>query len=175
MTDELTRPTDAATWRAARETGDLVRLPGCGHVARLRRVSLLTLALDAGQVPNHYAETLIQLMAVDDAPRDRLTASEQIAIYKRNARAFHIVASLSLVSPVLVLDRAPGDGEIGPQDLADIDYTWLFYTWTQGSFDQTRPFRLTGDADSGRSASAALPLSPQRAPRGARPAAGLAD
>ena len=127
-------PTPADVWRE----GELIRLPGCGHVARLKRPSLTALAGTTNGVPNPLSPAVLRLIA----GRPTTTLEERIENVKSNSRAFMEVAALCLIEPRLVLDGEPGPGEIGPQDLSDTDYTWIYYTYVEGVASEVVPFRL---------------------------------
>jgi hypothetical protein len=133
-----TTPTDARAWRRGREQGELFVLPGCGHVARLRRPSLTALAAATGGMPNPLSEKLIQL-----AMGRRASSDEQaLEYYRRNSRAYLEAAALCFVEPRLVLDREPQEGEIGADDLTDLDYTWLYHSFITGGDHDVAPFRV---------------------------------
>lgn len=130
--------TPATTWgKPAR-----YRLPS-GHVALLKRVSLIALA-GAGSIPNPLATDALRLLAVDDPDPSKLTEAQQIKAYQRNAAAFVHVAQRVLVEPKLITDREPDyeAGEIGPGDLADQDYTWIYYRLVGGRDDDVATFRV---------------------------------
>lgn len=133
--------TPAREWKRQRTEGDLYELPGSGNVARLARLSLSALAATGGP-PNDIADRILSLMAVE-LKTETMTPEKQLDTYKRNQKAFVEVAARVLLSPRLIIDREPNyeADEIGPQDLADRDYTWLFYTWINGTADQRRLFR----------------------------------
>lgn len=139
MADKLSI-TPASTWRSAREAGELIKLPGCGNVARLIRPALGKLALTNGGVPNPLSRNVQRLLSGAAPPRDE---NERWANYQTNTRAMQEIAQLCLVEPKLRLDGPPQEGEIGPEDLTDLDYTWLYYTWVEGAAEQVAPFRVT--------------------------------
>ena len=136
------QPTPASAWAQAAE-GELYTLPGSGHIARLRQVSLVALAAGPG-VPN----PILRLLAVEGTV-DKETDQEKMDAYKRQARAFLEVAALALVEPRLVLDREPdpAKGEIGPQHLADQDLLWIYYDLVGGRAARLATFRAGGSAD----------------------------
>lgn len=129
-------PTPARAWSQAQ----LYRLPGCGHVARLRRPSPTALIARAGDMPNPVlSRDLLATLASDEVPSD---LDEQIAAFRRNARVYVEIAALAFVEPQLVLDREPDyeAGEIAPEDLTDVDYVWLYYSLCQGGHEKVRTF-----------------------------------
>lgn len=140
MSDTPT-PTDAAQWRQQRQHGELVTLPGCGHVARLVRPSLTALAAATNGVHNPLTQEVLALAA----GRPAATEAERLGNYRRNARAYVEAAALCLREPRLILDREPSTGEIGPDDLADYDYVWFYYTWIGGPDADVAPFRVAGE------------------------------
>jgi hypothetical protein len=146
--------TPASAWRA----GELVRLPGSGHVARLRKPSLRAL-LQSGRVPSKFADSVYRLANPGSVAKDR-SPEEQRQQYDEEAAGFVYVASQCLVEPRLVIDGAPNydKGEIGADDLSDIDYLWIFYTWTEGDAASADPFRVAGRAgDAGLAGEALQP------------------
>lgn len=134
--DAAPAPTPAAQWRRASTDGELYTLPGSGHTALLRRPSLTALA-GAGAIPNPLSDAVLRLVL----SRPATTEDERLANFRANARGFVEVAARCLVSPPMALDRAPDDGEIGPNDLADLDYTWLFYEFVEGAAAARATFR----------------------------------
>ncbi len=133
-----TTPTPAAAWRRQQTDGELFRLPGCGHVARLRRPSLTALAATSNGVPNALAAAVLRLLAAPPAKTD----DERVGNVKRNSQGYLEVAALCLVEPRLQLKGEPGEGEIGPQDLSDLDYAWIYHTFVEGAATESAIFRL---------------------------------
>lgn len=142
MTDKQTTPTPASAWRRTREEGELIRLPGSGNVARLVRPSLTTMALTNGGVPNPLSSVVQRFIAGSAGLTPARDAAEQWEIYKKNTRALQEIAVLCLAEPKLALDRPPSEGEIGPEDLTDLDYSWIYYTWLEGAAENVAPFRV---------------------------------
>lgn len=129
-------PTPATAW----DTGGLYRLPS-GNVARLVRPSLVALAA-AGPIPNPLSRAVLKFLAVegDGKPSEQ----QQIDRYIEHTRVFQEVAARCLIAPRLILDRAPDPvaGEIGPDMLADADYSWIYYAFVEGRADDTATFRV---------------------------------
>lgn len=138
-------PTTASAWRQATEQGALVTLPGSGNIARLRKPSLTALAGTSNGVPNPLSSEVLRLMA---APPPK-TDEERLTNVKRNSRAMVEVARLCLVEPKLKIDGEPGEGEIGPGDLANMDYSFIYYIWVEGSAADAEPFRVDRGAGAG--------------------------
>lgn len=136
-----TAPAAASAFRARSETGEVYDFPGCGLPAQLRRPSLMELSV-RGAAPNPLANEVMSLIAADEGPAD-LSHEERISRYQRNARAYIEVAKLCMVSPRLVTERAPDydAGEIGPGDIADLDYIWLWHSFVGGAASEVQPFR----------------------------------
>lgn len=142
---EAQRATPAAAWRA----GELIQLPGSGYTARLRKPSLRAL-LHAGKVPSALVDSVYRLVQGLIATPEQ-TPEQQREKFFADSAAFVYVASQCFVEPRLVIDRPPDyeQGEIGPDDVSDLDLIWLFYTWTEADHAAAAPFRLaprTGDA-----------------------------
>lgn len=133
--------TPSSAWAAA-AAGELYRLPGSGHVARLRRPALIALASKIGHIPNPLAAEVIRLLATTE-PTD--TPEQQIAAFEKNAPAFVRVAQAAFVEPRMVTDRDPDyeAGEIGPQDITDTDYLWIYYSLAEGGAADVAMFRVT--------------------------------
>jgi hypothetical protein len=140
MTDKQTTPTPASAWRKAREQGELIKLPGSGNVARLVRPPLASMVLTNGGAPNPLSRNVQRLLAGTAPPKDEADRWES---YKKNTRALQEIAALCLAEPKLILDRAPGDDEIGPDDLAEQDYLFIYYNWLEGAAEAVAPFRVT--------------------------------
>jgi hypothetical protein len=133
--------TPASTW--AKRGQALYELPGSGNIAELRRPSLIALAA-AGAVPNPLSQDVLRYLAQRDNGK-LISPEQQIAEYKRNAKAFIEIAARCFVQPRLITDRQPDyeAGEIGPEDLADSDYTFLFFQYvTEGELASAR-FRVS--------------------------------
>ena len=133
-----TEPTSAASW----SIGGLYRLPS-GNVARLSRPSLLALAA-AGRIPNPLEDEILRFVALGGADETKLTEAQQMARYQEHARVFVRVAARALLEPKLILDRAPDPdhNEIGPLQLSDRDYTWIYYGFVEGSASDSALFRV---------------------------------
>ncbi len=157
-------PTPASQWRRQRQEGDLIRLPGSGNVARMVRPNLLALASTSNGVPNPLSARVLRLMAAPPARDDK----ERVENVKRNALACLEIAALCLIEPRLVFGWRcanghrsvehpetcptckatdwtpidPGEGEIGPQDLTNLDLSWIYYGWVEGAASEVAPFRV---------------------------------
>lgn len=136
---KLTNATAASAWRKATIEGELIRLPGCGHVARLVRPPMSKLVLTSNGVPNPLSRNVQKLISGTPPPKDEQTRWEN---YQANMRGMQEVAALCMVEPRLRLDGAPEDGEIGADDLTDLDYTFILYTWVEGAAESVAPFRV---------------------------------
>jgi hypothetical protein len=133
----------AAAFRRRSTEGELYELPGCGLVARLARPGLMGL-VGAGATANPVlSPELLRMMSLDKTPA---SDEERLEKFERDVRAYREVAARCFVEPRLVLDREPNydAGEIGPADIADRDYVWLYWTFSQGGDAQVAAFRLAG-------------------------------
>jgi hypothetical protein len=137
--ERLTAPTPASVWRRGREEGELIRLPGSGNVARLIRPPLASMALSSNGVPNPLSRDVQRLLAGTAPPKDE---DARWRNYQANMRGMQEIAQLCLKEPILRLDGPPQEGEIGPDDLTDLDYTFLVYTWVEGAAEAVAPFRV---------------------------------
>lgn len=153
MADQPTTATPASAWRRATQDGELIRLPGSGNVARLIRPSLIALAATQNGVPNPLTAEVQKFLSGNAPPK---SDGERWQLYQRNARAYMEVAALCLKEPRLRLDGAPGEDEIGPGDLADLDYTWIYHNWLEGTAADAVQFRVTVGNAADRRASTAL-------------------
>lgn len=132
-------PTPAGLWRRSREEGELIKLPGSGNVARLVRPPLARMILSSNGVPNPLSRDVQRLLSGTAPPKDEEARWKN---YQANMRGMQELAALCLAEPKLRLDGPIGDDEIGPDDLADLDYTFIVYTWLQGAAEQVAPFRV---------------------------------
>lgn len=144
---ELTA-TPAATWRRAGQEGELYTLPGSGNTIRLKRISLFALAARTGNVPNPLAHEVLRLEGVSRAPK---TEAEQIANYREYSQGHVEVAKLCAVEPRIVDEPNYDAGEIGPSDLAEFDYAWIYNVFIKGVADDRNKFRAERVADEQRS------------------------
>lgn len=145
MTDKPTTPTPASAWRRATTEGELIKLPGSGNVARLVRPPLSKLALTSGGAPNPLSRAVQSFLASREGVTPLRDDADRWESYKKNTRALQEIAALCLAEPKLALDRPPNDDEIGPEDLTDLDYGWIYYTWLEGAAATIAPFRVTAE------------------------------
>jgi len=136
-----TAPAAAAAFRRVSKDGELYLLPGCGLPAKLRRIGLIGLVAAGATGNPALSPELVRMMALTERPP---TEAERIADFEQNARAYREVAARTFVKPRMVLDRAPDyeADEIGPDDITDQDYVWIYWTLTQGGAAQAESFRL---------------------------------
>lgn len=136
----------AEAFRKEAHDGALYTLPGCGLVARLRRPALHAMAAAAGRIPNPLRREVLRFMASTDSNANT-SDDARIAAYEANTAAIIQIAALALVEPKLVLDRDPdyANGEIGPLDLSDTDYNWLYYQFVEGGAAGVALFRVKDD------------------------------
>lgn len=144
-TDQPLSITPAREWNNAR--GELYRLPGSGNIARLRRPSLSAMAARVGQIPNPLTAEVMRFLAVVDTTT-RPTPEQQIESYCKNVLAYLHIAQLVFVEPRFVLKDDPNydAGEIGPHDLTDADYVWIWSKLIYGEAGELRPFRVNSGA-----------------------------
>jgi hypothetical protein len=126
-----TKATPARQWK----TGGLYQLPS-GNIAHLKRPSLLARATMPGKL-----EQKVLRFIVLETPR-MISEEDHIRLYVANSEAYLAVAAATLVSPRLILDRQPDPDkdEIGPDDLSDRDYTWIYQIFVEGSDAESRDF-----------------------------------
>jgi hypothetical protein len=127
--------------RQKRVAGELITLPGSGLIVRLVRPSLTALAATVNGVPNPLSSVVLRLMASPPPKNDE----ERVQNVQRNSRAFLEVAALCLVEPKLALDHEASDDELEPQDLSNLDYAWIYYSFVEGTVTDIAPFRVKDD------------------------------
>lgn len=135
-------PTSAKAWRKQSQEGELLRLPGSGNIARVRRPGLSAMVARAGKVPNQLSEQVVRFHTGEQ--RDAKNDSDRLELVRQNNAAVIEVAALMLVEPKLVLDREPDyeKGEIAPTDLCDADLIFLYYTVAEGVAEKLAEFRI---------------------------------
>lgn len=143
LADQDIPVTTASEWRRQSRDGLKYRLPGSGNVAKLKRVSLLALATGAGGIPNTLSADVMRLLRADERP-DELSEEQKVAAFQANAKAFIEVAALVMNSPRLVLGRTPTEAadEIGPEDMADFDFAWIYFSFLEGDANSIARFRV---------------------------------
>lgn len=136
-------PTPAAEWRRA----GVYDLPYSGKAAELTWPGLYALAL-TGEVPNPLAEAVLRLVSGAAARREGApppTEDEDLAAYRKNARALLAIMARCMVRPRLILDRPPeyDRDEIGPGDLHERDVLWVYNHFVQEgpASEWVHPFR----------------------------------
>ena len=131
--------TPARDWRRATTEGELYILPGSGHVARLRRPSLMALMV-RGVAPNPLSAEVVRMLALGTPDEHE---SARLDSFKRNAKAYLEIAALAFVSPRLILNREPNPDadEIGPDQVCDSDLMFI-YQLAEGLAIETMPFRV---------------------------------
>lgn len=136
------RPPATVTPAATFKAGALYRLPGSGHVVRLRVPSLYSL-ITVGEVPNPLRDEVTRLLTAS-GPTKQEDPDARHEITRKNARTFIEIAARCLVEPRLVLDHEPNysAGEIGPADLHDLDYDWIFFDFARRGADDPEVARF---------------------------------
>lgn len=135
-----TSATPATEWAAMAE-GEMLRLPGSGKWARLKKVPILAMIAFAGKAPNKLADEVLRFNAI--SANRNANEQQQVEEYKKNSRAFLRMAEMVFVEPRLVIDREPDftAGEIGPFQLYDVDIMWIYFTFLKGEDHELDPFR----------------------------------
>lgn len=136
-------PSGGRGFKKLSRQGIPVMLPGSGAVAVLKRVSLMAMSLKAGHVPNPLTAEVLRWIATNDDILAKLTPDQEIDNYRENSGVFAQIASLCFVHPRMILDRAvddDNDDEIGPNDIADRDYTFIVFKWVEGNAAELAPF-----------------------------------
>lgn len=159
-------------WKRRAQDGEWYTLPAAGQPAKLRRPSLTALAAKIGHIPNRLASEVVTLLSELDmrSYRDR-KPEEQHKAFVENARAFVLIARECFVEPrlntdlrcqtcqhinkyesrqcvncsgmeMLLVEPNYDAGEISPLDIPDFDYSWLAFSFVEGSDDRVAPFRL---------------------------------
>jgi len=136
-------PTAARAWKRQTRDGELYRLPGSGHVARLRRPSLMALAARAGDIPNPLADEVIKLLAGGaGSAMTETDETKRMQLFREHARAMVEVARLSFVEPRIADTPDYEAGEIAPEDLHDRDIMFCYFELAQGEAAALADFRL---------------------------------
>lgn len=136
--------TSASDWAAKTNVGFKYRLPGSGNVARLKRPSLLAMAARGTSIPNPLSAEVLRYLTDKGDPLGEWDEEKRNEVYVKNAIAFVHIAVLCFVEPKIVTDRIPNydKGEIGPEQLSDLDYQWITFSFVEGSVERTDPFRI---------------------------------
>lgn len=136
--------TPATEWLAKTNSGFKYRLPGSGNVAKLRRPSLYAMAARGTSIPNPLSAEVMRYVTDKGDVLGERSEDERNEIYIKNAIAFVHIAVLCMVEPKLITDRTPNyeKGEIGPENLADLDYQWITFSFVEGSVERTDSFRV---------------------------------
>ena len=138
------KPTSGASWRKAREEGELIELPS-GNLARLRAVSPLALVA-SGEIPDMLTPLVAQVLSQGvDATQETINrviagiesddseapdVREAFAGLKRMTSAFDAICAAVFVSPKVV-ENPTGDDEISPDDLDLADKLHAVHLATQ--------------------------------------------
>ena len=160
-------------WKRKAQDGEWYRLPAANEPAKLRRPSFTTLAARVGMIPNRLASEVIDLLADLGSYKNR-PAEEQLEAFQKNSRAFVLIARECFVEPKLnttlvcekcgntvdytvrqcpscqtvntlrLVEADYDNGEISPLDIPDFDYTWLAFSFVEGSDARVSEFRVSG-------------------------------
>lgn len=141
----VAKATSAAEWGVDVEDGLYYTLPGSGKVAKLRRPGLMGLVTEGGTVPNPLSVEIMRFLADNSDSFRTMTPKERIDVFQKNVEAFADIARLCFVEPKVAPKGKAADrskGEINPRDITDYDYSWLVYSFVEGSVDRIKDFRL---------------------------------
>jgi hypothetical protein len=98
--------------------------------AEVRMPDLYAILATVDAVPSQLMIDVLNLLEAEGADIPGLAEPGKKFLRKRNAvRGKYALASLILVKPRLVLDRPPGEGEIGPAQLSWGDVEGLYYSY----------------------------------------------
>lgn len=112
--------------------------------AEVQMPDLYQILATVDAVPSQVMIDVLNLLDQEGAELPTLDPALKFLRKRNKLRGMYSLASLILVRPRLVLDRAPGEGEIGPSQLSWGDLEGLFY----GYFWQGRRLTALGSAAS---------------------------
>jgi len=168
---------NARNWKRKAQDGEWYMLPAANEPAKLRRPSFTTIAARVGMIPNRLASEVVDLLADIGQYRNKPPA-EQIEAFHKNSRAFVLIARECFVEPRMktdlqcercdtvvdytvrecpkcrkgtelrLMDPDYDNGEISPLDIPDFDYTWLAFSFVEGSDARVSDFRYRPDTAS---------------------------
>lgn len=96
-------------------------------LATVRMPDLFQILATVDAVPSQIMIDVLNLLDQEGAELPTVDPAQKFLRKRNKIRGMYSLASLILVSPRLILDRAPGDGEIGPDQLSWGDLEGLFY------------------------------------------------
>jgi hypothetical protein len=98
--------------------------------AEVRMPNLYEILATVDAVPSQLMIDVLNLLEAEGSEISSLVEPTKKFLRKRNTiRGKYALASLILVKPRLVLDREPGEGEIGPAQLSWGDVEGLYYSY----------------------------------------------
>jgi hypothetical protein len=152
------------------------RMLPTGRIVTLTMPDLYSIMASVGRVPSPHIAAVLDLLIQDKAYTPE-GASADVYIRKRDeVRGRYALAALCLVSPRLVLDRAPKpeEDEIGPGDLSWVELEAIHLGWFQyWRTPDARRVSDPADADGAQEPPPAgddVPDDAKRIPRGRRAA-----
>lgn len=129
------KPTPASEWVKIWEQGDLVQLPGSGHIVRLRPVSLIHL-LREGKIPDLLVPTA---QAVLWFGLDTAEAAKVIETTLLTADLAELICKASFLEPAIV-ETPRNEREITIEMVEDFDKIWVMNS-AVGPTLELAPFR----------------------------------
>jgi hypothetical protein len=95
--------------------------------AEVQMPDLYQILATVDAVPNQLMIDVLNLLEREGAELPTLDPALKFLRLRNKTRGIYALASLILVKPRLVLDRPPGEGEIGPSQLSWGDVEGLYY------------------------------------------------
>lgn len=107
-----------------------------GMEAKLQMPNLYAILATVGAVPSQAMIEVLNLLDQDGVVLPAADQAQKFLRIRTQIRGMYALASYILVEPRLVLDREPGEGEIGPSDLALNDVEGLYWRYFRGGYRQ---------------------------------------
>lgn len=105
-----------------------------GQVIDLAMPDLYAILATVGAVPSQSMIEVLNLLDQEGVTLSGLDPAHKFLRIRAQIRGMYALLSHIIVRPRLVLDRLPGDGEIGPRDLSFNDVEAIYYRYFRGGY-----------------------------------------
>lgn len=105
-----------------------------GVEAKVQMPNLYAILATVGAVPSQAMIEVLTLLDQEGVALAGVDEGQKFLRIRNNIRGMYAMASLILVEPRLVLDKDPGEGEIGPRDLSLTDVEALYWRYFRGGY-----------------------------------------